>query len=196
MLIGATACAAPAAETAPSETPASTESEIATPSPTAEPTPTPEPTPEPLTEGQQWYFSWLSSHNRWQLDIYACLMAYRAYENGELDAMIESGEIEKGDIEILNNCNDSYLTGIYKISLDNILYENDVTKLQSSYEAYIKIRKGLSIKSLIIMEVTHEKNVLYIYKLTNCFEWKVVVGKAVFGMEGHALALFVYNFFR
>jgi len=47
MLLGATACAAPAAETAPSETPAPIVSETATPSPTAEPTPTPEPTMSP-----------------------------------------------------------------------------------------------------------------------------------------------------
>ena len=120
MLTSLAACAAPAAKNNVSEAPSQTEA--ATPSPTAEPTPTPKPTPEPLTEGQQMYYTWLESPNNG--DIYACLVAYKAYKNDELDSLIDSGEITEENINMLRKDNDFYCD-LYEINLDDI-FNDDV----------------------------------------------------------------------
>lgn len=156
MLLSLAACAAPAAETT-TQAAAPSVSEAATPSPTEQPTPTPEPTPEPLTEGQQMYFNWLHL----KVDIYACLVAYEAYETGELDSLIANGEISRGAINDLVNYYSLY-SEAYEIKLDSILNEPDITNL-SDYEVYIKIIKGLEISNLDSLD-NYNIDVIFLYE--------------------------------
>jgi len=117
---------------------------VATPAPTAQPTPSPVPTEEPLTEGQQMYLAWQNSAGLG--DVYACLAAHRAYENGELDAMMQSGEVAEADVEALANWNGLFCD-LYDISLDSILNEADA-EILSDNELYIRIVLGLEVKGI------------------------------------------------
>lgn len=105
--------------------------------------PTPTKTVEEMTDNQKMYFSWLNSKHRG--DVYACAVAYQAYQNGELDSLIESKKIKEKDIKDLERLYSRY-NDFYGINIDNILYETDCNKL-SDIEIYIKMIKDLPIEN-------------------------------------------------
>lgn len=96
-----------------------------TPEPIPSPTPEPTPTPEPeLSEGQKMYFKWIKSRSTRSGaagDIYANLLAVEAYNNGELNELIETGDITEEDIQIMLNWYDSWVDG-YSINIESVIH--------------------------------------------------------------------------
>jgi hypothetical protein len=147
MLLSLVACVAPAAETAPSESKAVSSTEAATPSPTAEPTLEPTPTPEPeLTEAEKMMDIWLVSAKAEKCDVYANLVATKAYLDGEFDDLIEEGKYTEEDIHTLIVSNNLFKDFYYPVT-DAILSDDYNVDDLTAAELAIAILRGDNVKA-------------------------------------------------
>lgn len=150
LAISFAACAAPTQEAASNEDTMPTVSEAAsTPEPTEQPTPTPTPesTLDPeLIEAKRMFDIWQKSREKERWDVYANLVATKAYRDGCFDSLIDEGTYTEEDIEALVNYNGLFKGFYYPVS-DNILTEDyDVEDLTAA-DLAIAILRGDDVKA-------------------------------------------------
>ncbi len=199
-LTGLSACNGELKPSAPIESPGEMPSQSNDIPIKVSPTPTvatPTPTEEiiELTIGQQWYFDYMKLKEIGQNDIYAIYQANLALKNGELQSLIESGEIKKEDVRGLEkdyeaidknliNIGDDFLTDSYgdrQLSTTEemlAIFREDPITLYTNMDFFNRkindiLRNDYSFASVIPDKESRER-VIYITNLFDNIEGKDV----------------------
>ncbi len=124
----------------PTPTPTETPGEI--PSATAE---IPNVEIEP-TEAEKMFDFWIENAKRAKRDVYANLVATKAYYAGELDTLIETGKYTDEDIQLLKESNHVIKNSYYHVT-DNIIADDYNVNDLTPAELVIAILRGDDIKT-------------------------------------------------